>query len=59
MCGCETWTIQKRERKRIEGLEMGIWRGVLNMKWFDQVKNKKVLRRMGEEISLLLVLLKI
>lgn len=50
MYGCGTWTMQKRERKRIEEY---MYRRVLNIKLSDKIKNKEILRRIGEESRLL------
>ena len=32
MCGCESWTIKKAERQRIDAFELGCWRRLLKLK---------------------------
>ena len=33
MCGCESWTIKKAKRRRIDGFELWCWRRVLTVPW--------------------------
>ena len=33
MYGCETWTIKKAERRRIDAFELSCWRRVLRVPW--------------------------
>ncbi|MGP1933413.1 MAG: hypothetical protein ACTS8P_01905, partial [Arsenophonus sp. NC-XBC3-MAG3] len=42
--GAETWTLRKEDEKRIEALEMWIWRRMEGIKWNDKVRNEEVLR---------------
>ena len=51
--GCESWTMRKRERKRLEAAEMWFWRRMLRISWIDRVTNEEVLRRAGVERELL------
>lgn len=46
--GSETWTLRKEDRKRIDALEMWLWRKSENIKWSDRVTNEEVLQRVGE-----------
>ncbi|XP_071823117.1 uncharacterized protein [Apostichopus japonicus] len=46
--GSETWTLRKEDRKRIDALEMWLWRKSENIKWSDSVTNEEVLQRVGE-----------
>ena len=48
MHGCETWTIGKAERKRLEAFVMWCYRGMMNIKWMDRITNEEVLERIGE-----------
>ena len=50
--GCETWTVGKQEKKRIDSFEMWCYRRMLKVKWTDHVRNEVVLERIGEEMSL-------
>ena len=50
--GCETWTIGKQEKKRIDSFEMWCYRRMLKVKWTDHVRNEVVLERIGEEMGL-------
>ena len=45
---CETWTILKKDRKKIKAKEMWIWRKMLGIKWTDKIGNEQVLERIGE-----------
>ena len=33
MCGCESWTIKKAERGRIDAFELCCWRRLLGVPW--------------------------
>ncbi len=51
--GAETWTIRKEDLKRLEAFEMWIWRRMERISWTEHVPNEEVLRRVGEERSLI------
>ena len=51
--GAETWTLRKEDEKRIEALEMWIWRKMEGVQWSDRVQNEEVLRRIGERREML------
>ena len=47
--GCESWTITKEIRRRIEAFEMWCYRRILKVScWRDRVTNQEVLRRVGD-----------
>ena len=47
--GCESWTIKKAERQRIDGFELWCWRRLLRVSWrFDQ----SILKEINPECSL-------
>ena len=48
MYGAETWTLRRKEQKRLEAFEMWIWRRMEHGKWTDKIKNAVVLERVGE-----------
>ena len=33
LCGCESWTIKKAERQRIDAFELWCWRRLLRVPW--------------------------
>ena len=45
----ETWTMKVEDTKRLEALEMWIWRKCENISWRDKISNEEVLRRVGEK----------
>jgi len=51
--GSETWTLKKDDIKRLESCEMWIWRKIEKISWREHVRNEEVLRRVGEERSLI------
>jgi len=50
--GCETWTMKKADRRRIDAFELWCWRRLLRIPWTAKVTNKAVLERIGPEMSL-------
>ena len=40
MCGCESWTIKKSERQRIDAFELLCWRRLLDCKEMQSVNSK-------------------
>ncbi|KAJ4450349.1 hypothetical protein ANN_01769 [Periplaneta americana] len=51
--GAETWTLRRSEEKRIEAIEMWIWRRMERVKWTDRMRNEAVLERVDEERMML------
>ena len=49
---CETWTIGKIERKRLEVFEMLCYIKMLKIKWVDRITNEKVLEKIREKSRL-------
>ena len=41
--GCESWTIRKAERRRIDGFELWCWRRLLRIPWTARRTNKPVI----------------
>ena len=52
MYGCESWTITKEIKRRLEAFEMWCYRRILKISWRDRVTNEEVLRRVGEKRKL-------
>ena len=42
LCGCESWTIRKAERRRIDSFELWCWRRLLRIPWTARRTNKSV-----------------
>ena len=51
--GAETWTTRMEDIKKIEAFEMWIWRRIEGISWKDHIRNEEVLRRVGEERSMI------
>ena len=44
MYGCESWTIKKAERWRIEAFELWCWRRLLSVPWSARRSNQSILK---------------
>ena len=53
MYGCETWTMNKADERRIEAAEMWFWRRLLKISWTERISNEQVLERMNTPRELL------
>jgi hypothetical protein len=53
LCGAETWTLGKVDRKYLESFDMWCWRRMEKISWTDRVRNEEVLHK-----SLLMMTLK-
>jgi hypothetical protein len=54
--GSETWTMRKKDVKRLEAFEMWIWRRMEKVSWTEHVTNEDVLKRVEEKRSLMAAL---
>ena len=45
MYGCESWTVKKAERWRIDAFELWCWRRLLRVPWTARRSNQSILRR--------------
>ena len=52
MYGCESWTIMKAERQRINAFELWCWRRLLRVPWTDRRSNQSTLKEISPEYSL-------
>ena len=52
MYGCESWTIKKAERRRIDGFELWCWRRLLRVPWTARRSNQSILKEISPEYSL-------
>ena len=59
MFGCESWTIKKAERRRIDTFEMWCWRRLLRVPWTARRSNQSILKEISPEYSLEELMLKL
>ena len=52
MYGCETWTVKKAERPRIDAFELWCWRKLLRVPWTARRSNQSILKEINPGISL-------
>ena len=52
MYGCESWTVKKAERQRIDAFEQQCWRRFLRIPWTARRSNQSILKEIGPGISL-------
>ena len=52
MYGCESWTVKKAERRRIDAFELWCWRRLLRVLWFARRSNQSILKEISPGISL-------
>ena len=52
--GCEAWTINNTDAKRITSFEMKCYRKILRISWMEKVTNKEVLSRLEMKTTMLL-----
>ena len=57
--GCESWTIKKAERQRIDVFELWCWRGLLRVPWTAKGSNQSILKEISPEYSLEGLMLKL
>ena len=50
--GCESWTIKKAERRRINAFELWCWRRLLRVPWTVRRSNQSILKEIGPGCSL-------
>ena len=59
MCGCESWTTEKAECRRIDAFELWCWRRLLRATWTARRSNQSILKRISPEYSLEGLMLKL
>ena len=52
MYGCESWTIKKAERQRIDAFELWCWRRLLRVPWTARKSNQSILKEISPGCSL-------
>ena len=59
MYGCESWTVKKAERQRIDAFELWCWRRLLRVPWTARRSNQTILKKISPGISLEGMMLKL
>ena len=49
MYGCESWTVKKAERRRIDAFELWCWRRLLRVRWTARRSNQSILKEINPE----------
>ena len=52
MYGCESWTVKKAERRRIDAFELWCWRRLLRISWSARRSNQYILKEISPGCSL-------
>ena len=52
MYGCESWTIKKAERRRIDAFELWCWRRLLRVPWTARRSSQSILKDISPGCSL-------
>ena len=59
MYGCESWTVKKAERQRIDAFELWCWKRLLRVPWTARRSNQSILKEISLGISLEGMMLKL
>ena len=59
MYGCESWTVKKAERQRIDAFELWCWRILLRVPWTARRSNQSILKEIIPGCSLEGLMLKL
>ena len=59
MYGCESWSIKKAERRRIDAFELWCWRRLLRVPWTAKRSNQSILKEISPGCSLKGLMLKL
>ena len=61
MCGCESWTVKKAERQRIDAFafQLWCWRRLLSVPWTARRSNQSILKQISPGYSLEGMMLKL
>ena len=57
--GCESWTVKKAERRRIDAFELWCWRRLLRVPWTARRSRQSILKEISPGISLEGLMLKL
>ena len=59
MYGCESWTVKKAERRKIDAFELWCWRKLLRVPWTTRRSNQSILQEISPGCSLEGLMLKL
>ena len=59
MYGCESWTVKKAERRKIDAFKLWCWRRLLRVPWTARRSNQSILKEINPGISLEGLMLKL
>ena len=59
MCGCESWTVKKAERRKIDAFELWFWRRLMRVPWTARRSNQSILKELSPDYSLEGLMLKL
>ena len=59
MYGCESWTVKKAERQRIDAFELWCWRRLLRVPWTARRSSQSILKEISPGCSLEGMMLKL
>ena len=59
MYGCESWTVKKAERRRIDAFELWCWRRLLRVPWTARRSNLSIIKEISSEYTLEGLMLKL
>ena len=59
MYGCESWTVKKAERRRIDAFELWCWRRLLRVPWTARRSTQSILKKISPGCSLEGLMLKL
>ena len=59
MYGCESWTVKKAERRKIDAFELSCWRKLFRVPWTARRSNQSILKEMSPGCSLEGLMLKL
>ena len=59
MYGCESWTVKKAERRKIDAFELCFWRRLLRVPWTARRSNQSILKEISPGCSLEGLMLKL
>ena len=59
MCGCESWTVKKAERQKIDAFEQWCWIRLLRVPWTARRSTQSILKEISPEYSLEGLMLKL
>ena len=59
MYGCESWTVKKAERQKIDAFELWCWRRLLRVTWTARRSNQSILKEISPGCSLEGMMLKL